>query len=144
MPTVFLALVFSLIIFDVTITLAVVTLLLLLLSNYCCHHITVVTTQLLRLISIIWLPLCRINKFGLKYFPRRLLRSPTPVGHQDYFLAPLTGSIALFISSPGSYFACCNLLSTMGKTRYSKVPILPSKTRRGRTLNIHAALDSPI
>jgi hypothetical protein len=33
------------------------------------------TTHLLRLINILWLPLCRINKFGF-YFPRRLLRSP--------------------------------------------------------------------
>jgi hypothetical protein len=35
---------------------------------------------MLRLINILWLPLCRINKFGL-YFPRRLLRSPILVGH---------------------------------------------------------------
>ena len=39
------------------------------------------TTQLLRLIGILWLPLCRINKLGYTY-PRRLLRSPTFVGHQ--------------------------------------------------------------
>jgi hypothetical protein len=39
------------------------------------------TTHLLRLINILWLPLCRINKFGL-YFPQRLLRSPILVGHQ--------------------------------------------------------------
>ena len=39
------------------------------------------TTHLLRLIFILWLPLCRINKFGF-YFPRRLLRSPILVGHQ--------------------------------------------------------------
>ena len=94
----------------VTATAAV--LLLLLLSYYCCFHITPVTsafpgaaeltTQLLRLISILCLPLCRINKFGF-YFPRRLLRSPILVGHQDYFLAPLPGSIALLISSPGEY-----------------------------------------
>jgi hypothetical protein len=87
-------------------------LLLLLLSYYCCFHITPVTsafpgaaeltTQLLRLISILCLPLCRINKFGF-YFPRRLLRSPILVGYQDHFLAPLPGSIALLISSPGEY-----------------------------------------
>jgi hypothetical protein len=75
-------------------------LLLLLLSYYCCFHITPVTsafpgaaeltTQLLRLISILYLPLCRINKFGL-YYPRRLSRSPILVGHQDCFLAPLPG-----------------------------------------------------
>ena len=66
-------------------------LLLLLLSYYCCFHITPVTSafsgvaeltiQLLRLISILCVPLCRINKFGF-YFPRRLLRSPILVGHQ--------------------------------------------------------------
>ena len=39
------------------------------------------TTHLLKLINILWLPLCRINKFGF-YFPRRLLRSPILVGHQ--------------------------------------------------------------
>jgi hypothetical protein len=39
------------------------------------------TTHLLRLTNILWLPLCRINKFGF-YFPRRLLWSPTLVGHQ--------------------------------------------------------------
>jgi hypothetical protein len=38
------------------------------------------TTHLLRLINILWLLLCRINKFGF-YFPRRLLRSPILVGH---------------------------------------------------------------
>ena len=53
-----------------------------LLSYYCYFHITPVTsaspgaaeltTLLLRLISILWLPLCRINKFGF-YFPRKLL-----------------------------------------------------------------------
>jgi hypothetical protein len=72
-------------------------LLLLLLFHYYHHYKTVatdklpqaslflgaaeLTTHLLRLINILWLPLCRINKFGL-YFPRRLLRSPILLGHQ--------------------------------------------------------------
>jgi hypothetical protein len=66
-------------------------LLLLLLFHYYHHYKTVATdkplrlslfpgaaeliTHLLRLINILWFPLCRINKFGF-YFPRRLLRSP--------------------------------------------------------------------
>jgi hypothetical protein len=99
------------------------------------------TTHLLRLINIIWLPLYRINKFGF-YFPRRLLRSPILVGHQDYFLVPLPGSIALFVSSLGIHIVCCNP-SIMGKPRDGKVPILPSTTRRGTTLNTSVALDSP-
>jgi hypothetical protein len=77
-------------------TITAVILLLLLLFHYYHHNKTVatdkplrarlfpgaakLTTHLLRLTCIIWLPLCRIIKFGL-YFPRRLLRSPILVGH---------------------------------------------------------------
>ena len=90
MPTVLLILLFT----EVTATVTV-TLLLLLLCYYCCY-ITVatdtlcrgrllsgaaeLTIHLLRLIFILWLPLCPINKFGF-YFPQRLLRSPILVGH---------------------------------------------------------------
>jgi hypothetical protein len=45
------------------------------------------TTHLLSLINILWLPLCWINKFGF-YFPRRLLRSPILVGHQRALAGP--------------------------------------------------------
>ena len=92
-PMLFLALLYTSFTFAVTI--AAITLLLP--SHYCYQHITVttnklcqasyfpgaaeLTTQLLRLINILWLPLCRINKLGYIY-PRRLLRSPTLVGHQ--------------------------------------------------------------
>jgi hypothetical protein len=48
------------------------------------------TTHLLRLINILWLPLCRINKFGF-YFPRRLLQSPILVGHQGPTMRPSCG-----------------------------------------------------
>jgi hypothetical protein len=81
-------------------TVTILTLLLLLLFYYCHHYKTVatdkplraslfpgaakLTTHLSRLINILWLPLCRINKFGF-YFPRRLLRSPILVGHQSTF-----------------------------------------------------------
>ena len=95
MSMVFLILLFTINISAVTIAAFI---LLLLLLFYCCHLITVttdkllrensflgvveLTTQLLRLINILWLPLCRINKLGL-YYPRRLLRSPTLVGHHS-------------------------------------------------------------
>src|SRR3954468_17030878 len=71
--------VFSILLFMATITTAVFTSLLLL-FDYCYFHKTVttdkllrarllsgaaeLTTHLLRLISILWLPLCRINKLG--------------------------------------------------------------------------------
>src|SRR3954466_8559983 len=99
-----------------TITATAIFIPLLLLLYYCRCYKIVATDKLLRaslfpgaadlknqpskLIFILWLPLCRINKFGF-YFPRRLLRSPILVGHQDYFLVPLPGSIALFISQLG-------------------------------------------
>src|SRR3954449_4415785 len=138
-----------------TITATVVFILLLLLLYYCHRYKTVATDKLLRaslfpgaadlknppskLIFIVWLPLCRTNKFGF-YYPRRLLRSPILVGHQDYFLAPLPGSICLFISQLGSDSVRCNS-SIMGKPR-EKVPIFPSTTRGGTTLNTSTALDS--
>ena len=61
------------------------------------------TTQLLILMNILWLPLCRINKFGLNTLPTKLLRSPILVGYQDLFLALLPGRIALFYESLGIY-----------------------------------------
>jgi hypothetical protein len=64
------------------------------------------------------------------------------VGHQDYFLTPLPGSIALFVSSLRIDIVHCNP-SIMGKPRDGKVPILSSTTRRGTTLNTSIALDSP-
>jgi hypothetical protein len=79
-----------------TLTIIAAILLLLLLFHYYHHYKTVatdkplrarlfpgaaeLTTHQLRLTYILWLPLYRINKFGL-YFPRRLLRSPILVGH---------------------------------------------------------------
>jgi hypothetical protein len=64
------------------------------------------------------------------------------VGHQDYFLAPLPGSIALFVSLLGIHIVRCNPF-IMGKPRDGKVSILPSTTRRGTTLDTSVALDSP-
>src|SRR6187401_3115606 len=68
-------------------------LLLLLLSSlsYYCYHLSFVaskyisgavelTTQLLKLINNLWLPVCRINKLGYSY-PRRLSRSLTVEGY---------------------------------------------------------------
>jgi hypothetical protein len=87
---------YSILLFTIA-TITAFILLLLLLFHYYYHYKTVatdkplrtslfpgateLTTHLLRLINILWLPLCRINKFGF-YLPRRLLRSPILVGHQ--------------------------------------------------------------
>ena len=61
------------------------------------------TTQLLILDNIIWLPLCRINKFGLNTLPSKTVAIPYTLGYQDYFLAPVPGSIATFFESHGIY-----------------------------------------
>ena len=71
--------------FTVTISVAAITsisqLLLISRCKQCISGAVELTTQLLKLINILWLPLCRIYKLGYSY-PRRLLRSPTLVGHQ--------------------------------------------------------------
>jgi len=93
-----------LILLSTTIVATAVFILLLLLLYYCHCYKTVatdkplrasllsgaaeLTTHLSRLINILWLPLCRINKFGL-YYPRRLLRSPILVGYQSGSSFPL-------------------------------------------------------
>ena len=66
------------------------------------------TIHLLRLINILWLPLCQINKFGL-YFPRRLLRSPILVGHQ---VTILVSKYRLAIELWVVDWVCCNGRST--------------------------------
>jgi hypothetical protein len=87
---------YSILLFTIA-TITAFILLLLLLFHYYHHYKTVatdkllrtslflgaaeLTTHLLRLTYILWLPLCRINKFGF-YFSRRLLQSPILVGHQ--------------------------------------------------------------
>ena len=57
------------------------------------------TTQVLILVNILWLPLCRINKFGLNTLPSKTVAIPYTCGLSRYFLAPLPGSIALFFES---------------------------------------------
>ena len=76
---------------NITCSFVLLHLLLLISLAKCFLGVAELTTQLLRLIGILWLPLCRINKLGYTY-PRRLLRSPTLVGYQDYFLALLPGN----------------------------------------------------
>jgi hypothetical protein len=105
-------------VFNLTVTIDTViifTLLLLLLFYYYHHYKTVATDKLLwaslylgaaeltthlsRLINILWLPMCQINKCGF-YFPRRLLRSPILVGHQPLVVIPLSGTVPGRASGP--------------------------------------------
>ena len=65
-------------------------------------------TQLLILKNILWLPLCRINKFGLNTLPSKGVAIPYPCGLSRLILAPLSGSIALLFESLGIYI-CLSL-----------------------------------
>jgi hypothetical protein len=106
-------------------------LLLLLLFHYCYYYKTVATdkllraslflgtaeftTHLLRLINILWLPLCQINKFAF-YFPRRLLRSPILVVHQCH------SASSCFLLFFYSRFLPPKIFSELDETK-AKVPI---------------------
>jgi hypothetical protein len=86
------------------VTAAVFILLLLVLFCYCYYYKTIasdkllranlfpgaaeLTTHLLRLINILWLPLCRINKFGF-YFPRSVI--PYTCGSSRLFSGVVVG-----------------------------------------------------
>src|SRR3954463_11478193 len=50
-------------------------------SHKCTSGALELTTPLLKLVDILWLPLSRIYKLGYSY-PRRLSRSPAVVGYQ--------------------------------------------------------------
>ena len=59
------------------------------------------TTQLLILENILWLPLCRINKFGLNTLPSKTVAIPYTCGLSRPFSGAVAGSIAIFVESLG-------------------------------------------
>ena len=81
------------------------------------------TTQLLILDNIFWLPLCRINKFGLNTLPSETVAIPYTCGLSRPFLAPLLRSIALFSESLGIYI-CWSLWGIWKKTKPRSNPLL--------------------
>jgi hypothetical protein len=58
------------------------------------------------------------------------------VGHQDYFLAPLPGSIALFVNSLGIHIVCCNPF-IMGNP---DIAFISAALRQDRTYNLGALI----
>ena len=79
------------------------------------YHTTLLLITLLQIINLrVWLnrqlsclyfqiffgsPCVKSINLGSILYPQKLLRSPILVDYQDYFLAPLPGSIALFFES---------------------------------------------
>ena len=98
------------------------------------------TTPLLRLTNILWLPLCRINKLGL--LPLKTVAIPYTCGSSGLFSGAVTGEHSFICKSTWIDIVRCKS-SILGKPRDAKVAILPSTTRKGTTLSTSAALDSP-
>ena len=92
------------------------------------------TTQLLILENILWLPLCRINKFGLNTLPSKTVAIPYTCGLSRLFSGAVAGSIALFFESLGIYI-CLSLWRTQEIQKPRSIPQL-----RGEVRNCHLAL----
>ena len=92
------------------------------------------TTQLLILENILWLALCRINKFGLNTLPSKTVAIPYTCGLSRLFSGTIGGSIALFFEWLGIYI-CLSPGRTWKIKEPKSIPEL-----RGEVRNCHLAL----
>ena len=61
------------------------------------------TTQLLILENILWLPLCRVNKFGLNTLPSKTIAIPYTCGVSRLFSGAVAGEHSSIFESLGIY-----------------------------------------
>ena len=97
------------------------------------------TTQLLILENILWLPLCRINKFGLNTLPSKTVAIPYTCGLSRLFSGAIAGEHSSILWVTWDLY----LLIIMKNLRDPKTKIYPSTTRGGKELPSSSALDSP-
>ena len=97
------------------------------------------TTQLLILENILWLPLCRINKFGLNTLPSKIVAIPYTCGLSRLFSGAVAGEHSSILWVTWDLY----LLVTMRNLTDWKNKIYPSTTRGGKELPSSSALDSP-
>ena len=97
------------------------------------------TTQLLILENILWLPLCRINKFGLNTLPSKTVAIPYTCGLSRPFSGAVAGEHSYICLVTWDYYH----IITMTNLKDAKTKIFPSKTRGGKELPSSSALDSP-
>ena len=97
------------------------------------------TTQLLILENILWLPLCRINKFGLNTLPSKTIAIPYTCGLSRLFSGTIAGEHSSILWVTWDLY----LLVTMRNLKDEKTKIYPSTTRGGKELPSSSALDSP-
>ena len=97
------------------------------------------TTQLLILKNILWLPLCRINKFGLSTLPSKAIAIPYTCGLSRLISGAVAGEHSSILWVTWDLY----LLITMRNLKDKRTKILPSTTRGGKELPSSSALDSP-
>ena len=92
------------------------------------------TTQLLILKNILWLPLCRINKFGLNTLPSKAVTIPYTCGLSRLIYGAVDREHRSILWVTWDLY----LLDTMKNLKDDRTTILPSTTRGVR--NYHLAL----
>ena len=97
------------------------------------------TTQLLILESILWLPMCRINKFGLNTLPSKTVVIPYTCGLSRLFYGVVAGEHSSILWVTWDLY----LLITMRNLKEQITNIFPSTTKGGKKLPSSSALDSP-
>ena len=84
------------------------------------------TTQLLILQNILWLPLCRINKFGLNTLPSKTVAIPYTCGLSRLFSGTVAGERSSILWVTWDLY----LLITMRNLKDERTKIFPSKTSK--------------
>ena len=92
------------------------------------------TTQLLILENILWLPLCQINKFGLNTLPSKIVVIPYTCGLSRPFSGAVAWEHSYICWVTWDYYQ----FITMKNLKDAKTKIFPSKTRGVR--NCHLVL----
>ena len=92
------------------------------------------TTQLLILNNIRWLPLCRINKFGLNTLPSKAVAIPYTCGLSRLISSAVAGEHSSILWVTWDLY----LLITMKKLKDARTKIFPQL--RGEVRNCHLAL----
>ena len=88
------------------------------------------TTQLLILENILWLPLCRINKFGLNTLPSKIVAIPYTCGLSRPFYGAIAGEHNYICWVTWDLY----LFITMKYLKHQRTKIFPSTMRGGKEL----------
>ena len=90
------------------------------------------TTQLLILKNILWLPLCRINKFGSNILPSKAVAIPYTCGLSRLISRAVAGEYSSILWVTWDLY----LLITMRNLKDERTKIFPSTMRGGKELHL--------